>query len=63
MAKKKRPMTDAERMAAMRQRNAQAGKTQVTITLTKKAIRKFDQQAKRDGLTRSEIIEQLYNPK
>jgi len=52
-------MTDAERMAAMRTRNSQAGKAQVNITLPEAVIRKLDRLAKRDELTRAELIEQL----
>ena len=59
MAKKKRPMTDAERMAAMRARNAEAGKAQVTVTLSVKTINKLDRLAKRDDVTRSELVSRL----
>ena len=52
-------MTAAERMAAMRARNRQKGQTQITVKLSEKTVRMLDHIAKRDGLSRSELFEQL----
>ena len=60
MAKKK-PMSDAERVAAYRERQAEKGIQKVELQLPEATIRKLDQQAKRADLSRSDLVKKLIN--
>ena len=52
----KTPLSNAERQRVFRAKKRDEGKTEILISLPKETIIKIDDLAKKEGLTRNEII-------